>query len=282
MYDVIEPHPNHDKLAFMMVRYIFNIITPKINLWLTIHALFISIFAANACAETVKIAVATNFTDAMKQIALAFEHDTGHQTKVSHASSGKLFAQILHGAPFDVFLSADAAKPAQLVTDQLAVNDSRFTYALGKLALWAPGHTLNHADARALLSSSQFSHLAIANTKLAPYGIAALQTLNTMDLYTVLQAKLVQGENIGHAYQYIASGNAELGFIAYSQLIKRRQAENTDHWIIPETMHSAIQQDAVLLTRGKNNAAAIAFMRYLKTKKAKAIITSFGYATPQP
>lgn len=247
----------------------------KLTAWLLLAVVFNT---ATANAATVRLAVATNFTDAMKQIALAFEQDTEHTTKVSYASSGKLTAQIQHGAPYDVFLSADTEKPEQLALKQLAIPNSRFTYAQGQLVLWAPGATSN---IQSMLKSAKFKHLAIANPKLAPYGIAAVETLKTMDVFTTIKPKLVQGENIGQTFQYIHSGNAQLGFIAYAQLIKTGHTKDNDYWIVEDKWHSPIQQTAVLLTRGKNNAAAIAFMRYLKSTKAKSIIQSFGYSTPQ-
>ncbi len=247
----------------------------KLTVWILLLAAVFNTSTANAA--TVRLAVATNFTDAMKQIAAAFEQDTGHKTKVSYGSSGKLYAQIQHGAPYDVFLSADTEKPDQLAHKQLAIISSRFIYAQGQLALWAPGATSN---IQSMLKAGKFKHLAIANPKLAPYGIAAVETLKAMGIFTALKSKLVQGENLGQTYQYVHSANAQLGFIAYSQLIKTGHTHGNDFWIVENKWHSPIQQAAILLTQGKNNDAATAFMRYLTRKKAKAIIQSFGYTTP--
>lgn len=247
---------------------------------ITIAMVAVALTTPIAKAATVKLAVATNFTDAMKQIATAFEQDTGHQSKVSYASSGKLFAQIQHGAPYDVFLSADTDKPVQLAQKQLAIGSSRFTYAQGQLVLWAPGLSLVTSNIQSTLSEAKFAHFAIANAKLAPYGVAAMETLKTMGVYQTLKPKLVQGENIGQTYQYIHSRNAQMGFVAYAQLIKTGHHKGDDYWIVDNQWHAPIEQTAILLTQAKNSDAAKAFMRYLQSPKAKAIIKAFGYNTP--
>lgn len=255
----------------------------KKTYWLVVYAFVTCLLSTHTCAETIRLAVATNFADAMNQIAWCFEQETGHQTRISYGSSGKLYSQITHGAPYDVFLSADADKPTRLINNRFASREHSLTYAIGKLVLWSPKRVVNKANASRLLTNAQLTHIAIANAKLAPYGVAAIETLKTMGVYTTVKPKLVQGENIGQAYQYTASGNAAIGMIAYSQILKPgHQKIDTDFWVIPESMHAPIRQNAVLLNHAKNNAAAKIFMRYLGSEKAKTIIRSFGYTLPNP
>lgn len=253
----------------------------RLHHWLASGLLLILLNSTSAHAELVKLAVATNFTDAMQQIAQAFEQATGHKTSIAYGSSGKLYAQIQHGAPFHLFLSADTDKPHQLAANKLAIPSSQFTYATGKLVLWAPGAALVNTDIQSLLTKGDFSHLAIANDKLAPYGKAAIETLAAMGVDQALKQKLVKGENIGQTYQYIRSGNAQLGFVAYSQLMKDKQTQQHDYWVVDAGLHAPIQQDAILLNKGEHNKAAAAFMAYLTSDKVKAIIQSFGYGTPK-
>lgn len=227
-------------------------------------------------AAEVNVAVAANFTAPMKQIAAEFEKETGHKAVLAFGASGKFYAQIRNGAPFQLFLSADDEKPIKLIKDGLAVADSRFTYALGTLVLWSakPGFVDSKGE---IMSNGHFAKIAIANPKLAPYGTAAIEVLTKRGLLPRIAPKFVQGENISQTYQFIFTGNAELGFVALSQVMKDGKIPAGSAWVVPGTLHSPIRQDAVLLSTGKDNAAAKALLAYLKSEKAKIIIRSFGY-----
>ena len=227
-------------------------------------------------AADVSVAVAANFTAPMKAIAAEFSNDTGHQAKLSFGSSGNFYAQIENGAPFEVLLSADYETPARLDREGMTVAGSRFSYAIGTLVLWSSDAGLVDPEGD-VLRRSRFNRLAIANPKLAPYGKAAIETLTSMGLLDAVRGKLVQGENIAQTQQFVMSGNAELGFVALSQVMKNGQVTGGSAWIIPDNMHSPIRQDAVILLQGKNNPAAAALMNYLKGDKARAIIKSYGY-----
>lgn len=227
--------------------------------------------------KSIHIAVATNFTAPMKQIAAEFEKDTGQRLILSFASSGKLFAQIKNGASFELFLSADTAKPVALIKAGLAVEASQFTYAQGSLVLWSPNTDLITSNLPAILQSSQFSYLAIANPRHAPYGQAAVETLRQLKLYDKVSSKLVQGENIAQTYQFVQTGNAQLGFIALSQIMSEGKIKSGSFWLVPEEMHAPIQQNAVLLKSAEHNPQALALLTYLKSAKVKAIIQSYGY-----
>lgn len=242
-----------------------------------LYGLTLSLLVSVAQADTVTVAVAANFTAPMKEIASQFEAGTSHTVRMSFASSGKFFAQIKNGAPFEVFLSADAAKPLALEKQGLAVAGSRFTYAQGALILWSPNAAYITKDGPALLKTAPFRHLAIANPKLAPYGLAATETLQHLGLLDKLTAKLVRGENIAQTYQFVESGNAELGFVALSQVMKAGKLSRGSGWQVPTTLHSPIRQDAVLLKHGEHNAAAKALLDYLKSADAAKIIQAYGY-----
>ncbi len=243
--------------------------------------MLISVCNLAAAAET-SVAVATNFLAPMKQLAQTFEQETGHKLKLSFASSGKLFAQIRHGAPYDLFFSADAEKPQRLVEAGSASAEYHFTYAIGRLALWSNKHHESPLPPEQI-KLGDYRKLAIANPKHAPYGRAAKETLMTLKLYEQVRTKLVVGENIGQAYQFIGSGNAELGFVALSQL---KQGKNKSHassyWVVPEQMHQPIVQDAVLLKRGSSNAAAHEFLRFIRSDQAKTVLEAYGYRVPTP
>lgn len=232
--------------------------------------------AAVARAETAGIAVAANFIAPMKAIATDFELETGHKLNVSYGATGKFYAQIVNGAPFDVLLAADDETPARLTGEGSAQAGSRFTYAIGRLALWSrlPGYVDARGD---ILKTGTFKRLALAAPKLAPYGSAALEVLGKLGLTEKLQGRFVQGENIAQAYQYVASGNAELGFVALSQVEAGGHVQTGSAWIVPAGLHTPIRQDAVLLNRGKANPAARAFLNYLKGDKARAVIKAHGY-----
>ena len=236
---------------------------------------FVTLLAA-AQAEEVQVAVAANFTAPMKLIAADFEKQSGHQVVLTFGASGKFYAQIINGAPFHAFLSADDETPAKLEKQGAAVANTRFTYATGKLVLWSAQAGFVD-DKGEVLRKYNFKHLAIAAPKLAPYGAAAVETMNKLGLAAALSPKLVQGESIGQAFSFVQTGNAELGFIALSQIYENGSLKSGSGWIVPDNLHSPIKQDAVLLTRGKDNKAAIALLAYLKTDSAKAMIRSFGY-----
>lgn len=227
-------------------------------------------------ADEVHVGVAANFTAPMKAIVAEFEKNTGHRADLAFASSGKLYAQIKHGAPFEVLLSADDAKPMKLEQEGMTVPGSRFTYAIGTLALWSAQDNLVD-DKGAVLGNGEFKHLALANPKLAPYGTAAMETLGKLGVTDKVQSRIVQGENIAQTYQFVATGNADLGFVALSQVMKEGQITRGSTWIVPAELHGPIRQDAVILANGKGNVAADALMKYLKGEKAAAIIESYGY-----
>lgn len=229
-----------------------------------------------ALADEVQVAVAANFTAPMQEIAQAFEQDTGHRVVAAFGSTGQLYAQISHGAPFEVFLAADATTPARIEQDGLAVTGTRFTYATGALALWSADASLI-SDGEQLLRSGSFQHLAIANPKTAPYGLAAKQVMQRLGLSAALAHTLVEGQSIGQTYQFVASGNAELGFVALSQVYRNGEITTGSAWQLPAELYEPIHQDAVLLDKGADNPAAAALLSYLKGERAAAIIRSYGY-----
>lgn len=231
---------------------------------------------ATARADEVSVAVASNFTAPMQKIAAAFEADTGHVAKLSFGATGKFYAQIANGAPFQVLLAADDTTPARLEREGKAVAQSRFTYALGALVLWSAQPTTVDAQG-AVLSTGGFKHLAIANPKVAPYGSAAMQVLDKLGVTAAVQPRLVQGENIAQTYQFVSTGNAQLGFVALSQVMVGGKISSGSAWQVPAHMHSPIRQDAALLTPGRGSPAAAALLQYLQGSKARAIIQSYGY-----
>jgi len=240
--------------------------------------LVLAMLALSTCARAAEVqaAVAANFAAPMKAIVAEFEQATGHKVHLSFGASGRFYAQIRNGAPFHVLLSADEDIPVRLEREGLSVPASRFTYAVGTLVLWSA--RTDFVDARgAVLSRGAFAHLAVANPKLAPYGAAAMETLDKLGLAAALRSKLVFGENIAQAHQFVASGNAELGFVALSQVMKDGRIAGGSAWVVPASMHSPIRQDAVILARGRGNAAAAALLRFLHQAGAVAIIRSYGY-----
>jgi molybdate transport system substrate-binding protein len=232
--------------------------------------------ASPARADAVSVAVAANFTAPMKRLATEFERDSGHKVVASFGSTGKLYAQIKNGAPFEVLLAADDETPAKLVKQGLAQSGSQFTYAVGRLVLWSarPGQV---DAAGAVLNKGDFAHLSLADPKLAPYGVAGIETLKALGAFEAVQPKIVTAENITQAYQFIASGNAVLGFVALSQVLKDGKVEGSS-WLVPANLYTPLRQDAVLLAPGMGRAAADALLKFLKSDKAKAIIKSLGYA----
>lgn len=236
-----------------------------------------TLVSAQASAEDVQVAVAANFTAPLQAISAAFERDTGHHVLASPGATGQLYAQVRNGAPYEVFLSADAATPAKLESEGASVKGSRFTYAIGTLALWSP--KADYVDAQGkVLEANGFQHLAIANPTTAPYGLAATQVLEHLKLTQATQPKLVQGQSISQAFQFVESGNAELGFVALSQVFKDGKVTSGSAWQVPQALYDPIRQDAVVLSKGEHSAAAKAFVEYLRGPKAAQIINAYGYA----
>jgi molybdate transport system substrate-binding protein len=229
-------------------------------------------------ADEIYLAVATNFTAAMKEIVTKFEQTHDYQVKTSFGSSGKIYAQIKHGAPFEIFLSADQTKPELLENEGFTILGSRFTYAIGALALWSFKPDFVGTDFTQL-TNNNFNKLALANPKLAPYGVAAIEVLEKLKLKEASRAKWVQGENIAQTYQFVATGNADLGFVALSQIMDKGEINIGSSFIIPHELYSPIRQDAVLLKRAKNNAGAKALHAYIQSTEAKKIIQTYGYQT---
>lgn len=243
----------------------------------TCLASLFAVFAmGSAQADDVQVAVAANFTAPIQAIAADFEKDTGHTLVAAYGATGQFYAQIKNGAPFEVFLSADDTTPEKLEKEGDIVKGSRFTYAIGTLALWSAKD--GYVDAKGkVLTDNQFKHLSIANPKAAPYGLAATQVLAKLGLTDKVKDKIVEGQNITQAYQFVSTGNAELGFVALSQIYKDGKVTSGSAWIVPAAMHDPIKQDAVILNKGKDNPAAQALVDYLKGPKAAAIIKSYGY-----
>ncbi len=235
----------------------------------------LTLFGSFAQADEVRIAVAANFTDATRVIAPMFEKATGHTTKISYGSTGKLYSQIEHGAPFDVFLAADTIRPAKAEEEGLAVPETRFVYAKGKLVLWSATPGLFQSG-QEFLKANNFDHVAIANPKTAPYGFGASQVMQHLGIWESLQPKLVQGDSIAQTFQFVATGNAEIGFVALAQ-IKGWKGDAGSSWVIPSEFYDAIDQSAVLLKNGETNPAAKAYLEFLKSDAARKVIEQFGY-----
>jgi len=238
-------------------------------------AVALAAVAMPASAGEVSVAVAANFTEPAQAIAKAFHAQTGHKVLLSAGSTGQLYAQITQEAPFEVFLAADRQGPANAVAKGLAVADSRFTYAIGRLVLFSTRPDL--VTGEATLRAADFAKIALANPLTAPYGAAAVETLRALGVHDRLQARFVEGANIAQTWQFVATGNAELGFVALSQVVHRTDGSR---WLVPETLHAPIAQDAVLLRRGEHSAAARGFLAFLKGAEAVAIIRDYGYRAP--
>jgi len=232
--------------------------------------------AASVVADEIRVAVASNFTTTIRDIAGRFEQQNGHKVTLVFSSTGKHYAQIIHGAPFDAFFAADARRPELLDTEGVALAGSRFTYAVGKLVLWSPDEDRVDSTGK-VLEQGDFRHLSLANPRLAPYGRAAREVLEKRGLWEALQDRMVRGENIGQAFQFVGSGNAELGFVAWSQVKRPDQAASGSWWDIPQALYSPIEQQAVLL---KDNLVAHDFMAYVRSEEALEIIRTYGYGTP--
>lgn len=227
-------------------------------------------------AAEVTVAVAANFTAPMQKIARSFEQDTGHKAVLAFGSTGNFYAQIRNGAPFQVLLAADEETPLKLERDGAAVPGSRFTYATGKLVLWSKQAGLVDGNGD-ILRSGSFQRIAIANPKLAPYGAAAMQALEKLGVLAAVRPRIVEGGNISQTYQFVATGNAQVGFVALSQVISDGRIAQGSAWIVPANLHAPIRQDAVLLASGRENPAAAALLAYLRSEKARAVIRAFGY-----
>lgn len=238
--------------------------------------LLLGMLSAGAIAAEVTVAVAANFTAPMKQIAADFAKDTGHRATLAFGSTGQFYAQIRNGAPFDVFLSADDTTPSRLAAENAAVGASQFTYAIGRLVLWSarPGFVDTAGD---VLKKGGFDRIAITDPKLAPYGAAAVQTLRALGLHETLQPRFVTGTNINQTHQFVASGNAPLGFVALSQVARDGAIAQGSGWIVPAHLHEPIRQDAIVLERARGKPAAEALMKYLRGDKARAVIRAYGY-----
>jgi molybdate transport system substrate-binding protein len=237
----------------------------------------VALIATAASAGEVQVAVAANFAQPMARLGEAFTAATGHSLKLSAGSTGKFYSQIVTGAPFEVLLAADDETPARLAKEGHAVAGTQFTYAIGRLALWSATPGLVD-DKGAVLAAGNFRHIAIANPKLAPYGAAAYEVLKARRLSEALAPKLVLGDSIAQAYQFVVTGNAELGFVALSQVAVPGKPVPGSYWIVPANLHSPIRQDAVLLKAGEKNPAAAALLAYLKGEAARQLIASFGYS----
>ena len=239
-------------------------------------ALISSFFVASSFASEVLVAVAANFTAPMQKIAVEFEKESGHKVNLSYGSTGKFYTQIKNGAPFNILLAADDETPLKIEKEGFGVSGTRFTYAIGKLVLWSKqiGFVDTNGD---VLKQNKFEKIAIADPKLAPYGQAAIETLNNLGLTNQLSSKFVQGENIGQTYQFVSTENAQLGFVALSQVFADGKIKEGSAWIVPSKLHTPIKQDAILLNNAKDNVGAIALMNYLRSEKARTIIRSFGY-----
>lgn len=243
-------------------------------------SLVIGIFWAPgmATASEVMIAVAANFTAPMKAIIARFEQATGHRVRVSYGATGKFYAQIRNGAPFEALLAADQRRPALLDSEGVGVPGSRFTYATGTLVLWS-AQPDKVGDGPELLEAGAFNKLSLANPKLAPYGEAAIQTLEALGLRDQLEPKFVMGENIAQTFQFVDTGNADLGFVALSQVMRDGEIRKGSGWVVPAELHEPIRQDAVVLKKGEHNAALQALMAYLQSDATRTLIQSYGYAT---
>jgi molybdate transport system substrate-binding protein len=231
---------------------------------------------SNAQAAEIKVAVASNFVNVLKEIAVEFQKDTGYQLAITPGATGKFYAQINNGAPFDVFLSADDETPRKLAQEGKAIASSQFTYAIGRLALWSPNPEMVDKNAD-ILKTDKFKFIAIANAKVAPYGQAAVQTMQKLGVLTKIEPRVVQGESIAQTYQFVSTGNAQLGFVSLSQIVENGKIKTGSAWIVPEEMHEQLKQDAVVLQSCKYMSSCQALIDYLRSDKAKKMMASYGY-----
>ncbi len=238
--------------------------------------LLFCLLCCTARAADVQVAVAANFAAPMKRIVEVFEKQSGHNVVVSVGATAKFYAQITNGAPFEVFLSADDETPLRLEKEGFAPVGNRFTYAVGRLVLWSAKSDLVDSKG-AVLQRNNFKHLAIAAPKLAPYGAAAIEVSSQLGLLAQLQPKFVTGDSVGQTFNMVSTGNADLGFVAMSQVFEDGKLKSGSAWVVPSNLHSPLKQDAVLLERGKRNPAALQLLAFLKSGQARTIMQSFGY-----
>ncbi|MEM1199841.1 MAG: molybdate ABC transporter substrate-binding protein [Pseudomonadota bacterium] len=241
------------------------------SLWLVLAS------ATHSHASQLTVAVAANFLEPLELLQPEFERETGHSLRIVSGSTGKLYAQIVNGAPFDVFLSADQERPERLVNEGRAEPGSRFTYAVGQLILWSPDASRDLTDGAKVLAAQEFRKLALPNPQLAPYGLAAQQVLEKLGLWTALQGRIVMGENVGQSYGFVASGNAELGFVSLSSFQSEHTEQKGVFWAVPDDNHAPIRQDAVVLKRATENPASLAFVTFLKGEATRKVLARFGY-----
>ena len=237
-------------------------------------------FASEARANQVLAAVAANFYNPFKDITGQFEKKTGYRVQIISGSTGKLYAQIINGAPFELFLAADRRRPELLEQEGIAITGTRFTYAIGKITLWSPNADLISRNGQSILRKINFTHIAMANPITAPYGKAALQTLQKLGLWKEVQSLVVQGENVGQTFQFVSSQNAELGFVALSQVLDPKNHKKGSRWDIPDELYDPLEQDVIILEKGKNNPGARALWNFLRDESAKRIINKYGYGLP--
>ncbi len=235
--------------------------------------------SAPAAAQQIQVAVAANFAAPARILAARFEQQGIHRVALSTGSTGKFYAQIKNGAPFDILLSADAETPSRMEKEGFAVAGQGFTYAVGKLVLWS--QQVDVVDGRGeVLRTGSFRRISIANPRLAPYGIAAQQVMEKLGVWTALQPRLVLGENIAQAYQFVSSGNAELGFIAYSQIREPGKATAGYYWLVPQDLYEPIRQNTALLMRAKDSQGSREFLAFLRNPSARELIRAYGYDLP--
>lgn len=233
-----------------------------------------------AQAASINVAVASNFINPAKQLATQFSDVSGHSVNLSSGSTGKLYTQIINGAPFDIFLAANAREPQRLEQQGQAVTATRVTYAIGRLVLWSADPQRVKADCATALKQTDFRKLAIANPRVAPYGKQAEHALITLGVYETVQPKLIMGENIGEAFRFVSSGNAELGIISLSQVKDPRNPFSGSHCVLAETLHQPLLQQTVMLQRARGNQAAREFIQFLQSAPARALIENYGYDLP--
>lgn len=238
--------------------------------------------SVNTYAAQATVAVAANFAEVAQHLKTDFEKQTGDQVSISVGSTGALYAQIQHGAPFDIMLSADQRRPRLLEQEGNAVPGSRFTYAIGQLTLWSPKAGVVAKDGATTLAKGDFQRLAIANPKLAPYGAAAVQTLRSLHLYDKVAPRIVTGANIGQTFAMVYTKNAELGLVALSYVLSSRNTQPGSRWDVPQKLYTPIRQDAILTMHGKDNPAARKFLAFIRKPAALAVIRSFGYRVMPP
>lgn len=251
----------------------------KMKKWVRLWSVVISMaFSATVYAESATIAVAANFTKTIEVIGEAFEKETGHRVRFSFGPTGKLYAQIKNGAPFDAFFGADERRPKKTIEDGLGLKQSYFVYAQGQIVLYSSTYPVDRQPIE-ILKSADFRHLAVANPKTAPYGERAVAFLKKKGLYGDVKSRIVNGESIAHAFQYVVTHNAPIGFVAMSQVVDPNSPvyQKGAYWVVPASDYEPINQGAIILKHGAKNAAALAFMDFMKTSKATAIIKRFGY-----